>query len=185
MEEHFLYDPENIITNAIAELLRQTPFHLRPVNVEGGGVYLLYYTGEHHLYTEIHSPDAGTPLYAGSTQQLRQRLSIHMRTLNQAWDLDRADFLCRFLILPPAWEKPIEQAAINRFKPWWNQLEFQGFGNNSSRRVGGRASAWDTFHPGRGGALRLKRPPDATAALQATIAKEAQKLTSVTELFGV
>lgn len=178
------YNPENITDNTIAELLRQESFPLHPVRVDGGGVYLLYYTGDLALYKDIRSPDASTPIYAGCSCDLSGRLGVHCKTLDSVWNLNREDFLCRVLLLPPAWEKPIEEKVIERFQPWWNDPKFQGFGNNHKRPLKGKACAWDIFHPGRKFALDLERPSEAQAALMAERARRRISEDLVFDMFG-
>jgi hypothetical protein len=177
-----VYDPQDLVGNTIAEVLRQEPFRLCPISVDGGGVYVLYYAGDHALYRTIRSPDATVPIYVGSTQHMARRLATHCRTIDDAWNLDRGDFLCRVLMLPPTWELPVEAKLIERFNPWWNRPDFQGFGNNNSRRVGGKASSWDVAHPGRAGALRLERTPEAVAAM--AVERDAPGSNPVFDLFG-
>jgi len=176
------YDPQDVIGNTIGELERQDPFALCPVEVQGGGVYVLYYAGPHDLYREIRSPDATVPIYVGSTINMASRLRGHCRSLDSVWNLERKDFLCRCLLLPRGMELWVEQEFMALRKPWWNQPEFKGFGTGHPRNDG-HASPWDVLHPGRKAALKLNRPDEAKVQLQKKLAVQEQLQPTILDLF--
>lgn len=160
------------------------------MSISGGGVYALYYTGDHSRYAAIRSPEAKMPIYVGSALDLSRRLWKHCQSLDKAWDLERTDFLCKFRVLVPdkGWHLWLEQCYINHKEPWWNRQEFSGFGTEGGRGVDGTASKWDLLHPGREAALGRKRP-DAQQIAQ--IERQAKKVEvdslqpTVLEMFAV
>lgn len=184
-----LYDVEKELERVLSEIITvleaQDPFRLEPVKPRGPGVYAIYYTGDLGWYDEIRSPDATVPIYVGSSVLLSRRLPIHCRSLDDAWNLDRKDFLCRYLLLPrnvPLW---VEQAYIAQKDPWWNRPEFSGFGTEGGRGADGSASKWDILHTGRPAALKRRRSADAMVALEADIARRnLQRRDLVREMFG-
>lgn len=143
----------------------------------GNGVYALFYTGGHPAYGPLADQNRrcpGTlPIYVGkaapSTRKgalldpsavdteavgsaLYKRIARdHRRSIEQAANLDIADFSCRILVLNPIWVPLAETALIARYSPVWNSL-LDGFGNHDpgKGRSQGRISRWDVLHPGRG-----------------------------------
>lgn len=152
------YDPDDTWGNAVAELMRAEPFILHRFTLDEPGVYALFYTGPFPDYDDILSPDASLPIYVGQTKRLGLRLRAHATCLDETFNLERKDFLCRILRLPYKWPIPVEAALIERFQPRWNQPEYAGFGNDGSPRVSGKAAPWDIFHEGRRRALEKERP---------------------------
>ena len=178
------YDPDNTFGNTIETLLRQEPFRLQPLQVSSGGVYVFYYTGPFHLYQDIRTPEAEKAIYAGCTHNMGERLGKHCKTIDSVQNLDRADFLCRVLLLPKDWEKTIEARLIDRLKPLWNQPGFKGFGNNEKHPLGGKASHWDTIHPGRKMALGLERLGEVGLVVHAEVhLHKHQQQDCITDLF--
>lgn len=146
----------------------------------GAGVYALYYTGPHKLYSRIaqrNRLEYAVPIYVGkavpkgwrqariftsSTEtELYTRLSQHARSI-AATDLDADGFSCRFVIF----EGPavgiiaaIEAKMIELYSPVWNSC-IDGFGNHDpgSGRYKQALSEWDILHPGREWAKRLTGP---------------------------
>ena len=81
---------------------------------------------------------------------LFQRLREHSNSIEQARNLQLADFRCRYLISDDIWIPLGESLTIERFQPIWNVV-LDGFGNHPPG--GGRQrqerSKWDAVHPGR------------------------------------
>lgn len=175
-----IYDPQDIRTNTIAELMRREALMLGGITEDSGGVYALFYTGPFDLYAGVRSADALTPIYAGATTDLTTRLRIHTLSIHHAANLEVAHFLCRYLPLPDGWHHTIEQELILKFQPPWNQPHLRGFGNNGSHRVGKKASAWDIVHPGRPRAVGLTGKP---AALLHHLVRDAED-GGIFDLFG-
>lgn len=171
-----IYDPQNLVENTVAELMRRPAFQLHRFDLDMPGVYALFYTGPYPDYAPIRSPEATMPIYVGQTKRLGNRLQSHCKTLDEVFNLDLADFLCRAVPLPAHWIIPVENAVIQRFRPWWNDPEYAGFGNDGSPRVSGRASKWDIIHPGRKSALGRERPSEAAAAMIALQAAHTARL---------
>jgi hypothetical protein len=135
----------------------------------GGGVYCIYYHGPYGPY----GPIAGlsqTPIYVGKAVQrgagtgalfqahgpvLLSRLREHARTVEEAENLQLADFSCRFLITDDIWAPSAEALLIHHFRPLWNTVVV-GFGLHSpgAGRSSHGMSAWDQLHPGRSWATR-------------------------------
>ena len=132
--------------------------------VEGPGIYALYYKGAMAEYQLI--ADGTRPIYAGKAgpkgsrmgaseldvdhPALRNRLKEHTRSIEQVDNLTINDFSYRVLAIVPVWIVFAEQALIKRYMPVWNSC-LDGFGKHQQ---GGRRSAtersWrDTLHPGR------------------------------------
>ncbi|MGF6315336.1 hypothetical protein ABIA60_001614 [Pseudomonas frederiksbergensis] len=197
------FDPlavENVGVTLAVELLEQPLSSLAPEGrFSGAGVYALYYSGSHPAYSKLVEMDKEKggwkyPVYIGSavrenakqgfnprpTSQARlwTRLGHHAASISevQKGGLDPEfrleDFRCRFLILNDAYVTLAESVLIATFRPAWNGM---GFGSKvvGGRRMEGRASLWDSLHPGRGG-----RPPgtaergaEAAAKIQESIDK--------------
>ena len=157
-------------------------------DIQGSGIYALYYTGLHPVYQQIAKSDK--PIYVGKTASRRYRkggavnvgasalatrLSQHANSIAQVPSLNLADFWCRYLAVDPVWINLTEQLLIDRFKPVWNRC-LTGFGNHApgSGRAGSELSWWDTLHPGRTGTEKLKvvKTQDAaTARVESYLAK--------------
>ena len=146
----------------------------------GVGVYSLYYKGNFPLYSHITSANLErltTPIYVGKavppgwrtarkssetkSRTLYLRLREHKRSVEQATNLDSADFFCRFMILTGTESDlitAIEAQLIRRYTPLWN-CAVDGFGNHDPG--GGRydqaRSEWDVLHPGRSWVDRLAK----------------------------
>ena len=156
-----------------------TPVHRLPPPSRfiGAGVYGLYYVGDYELYTKIAELNRQTcvqPIYVGKavpsgwrmaratdseTPVLFQRLREHMRSTQQATNLQIDDFRCRFMILGGIESDlvvPVEAMLIRRYRPLWNSV-VDGFGNHDpgKGRYNQARSEWDVLHPGRLWAERL------------------------------
>lgn len=99
----------------------------------------------------IGSEDAGSvgsPLFA--------RLRKHAQSIQEANNLDIADFWFRALVVDDIFIPLGERLLIARFSPLWNTT-VDGFGLNDpgKGRHAGEQSRWDALHPGRSWAHRL------------------------------
>ena len=171
-----LYDPltwENLMAGLVVYFEKQPSAPLEGSDrVEGPGVYALFYTGSLSVYASISR--TAVPIYVGradppgarkgpteadaSAPALRDRLREHMRSLRSAQNLELSDFECRYLAIVPVWIPLAERFLIDHYRPVWN-LALDGFGNHhqGAGRTGGAASWWDTMHPGRKWADRMRR----------------------------
>ena len=162
------YDPltwENLMAGLVVHFERQPHMSLTAVNnVRGPGIYVLFYNGPHSAYAPISGKPE--PIYAGKAvpegtrkgkvkknagrTALRSRLNNHRSSLEAAANLDVNDFACRSLAVVPVWITLAEQFLIDYYAPVWNKV-LDGFGNNpqGKDRKTGKASLWDTLHPGR------------------------------------
>ncbi|MFI5112357.1 MAG: Eco29kI family restriction endonuclease [Terriglobales bacterium] len=137
----------------------------------GAGIYAIYYAGEFDAYAPIAARNRRghfeQPIYVGKAVPpgarkggfglgaapgfaLCQRLREHSNSIEQARNLQVADFHCRYLISDDIWIPLGESLTIERFQPIWNVV-LDGFGNHPPG--GGRQrqerSRWDAVHPGR------------------------------------
>lgn len=165
-------DKVNLGRSVADALLEST---VRPLSetaqLVGAGVYALYYTGPFQPYAPIATANAGgrfaQPIYVGKAipkggrkggltadartgRALRDRLNQHGATVNEAENLELADFHYRSLVVDDIWIPLGENMLIELYKPIWNKL-IDGFGNKTpGRGRGGQArSPWDVLHPGR------------------------------------
>ena len=165
---------EEIIKDTI-RFFNGTPVHKLPppVRFHGTGVYAIYYTGKSEYYQEIYEQNRlefHQPIYVGkavpggwrqaretkiglTTYELFGRLREHGKSVNQANNLEQADFSCRFMILEDSANHligTVEAALIRYYKPIWN-TKIDGFGNHDpgSGRYNQAKSEWDIIHPGR------------------------------------
>ncbi len=172
--EHIFRSPKfrSVVKEAV-DFFVQTPLQTLPPPVRfiGGGVYALYYLGEHELYSNLsrlNQADCKYPIYVGKavppgwrtgrvgssgTPDLYNRLKEHNRSIQQAENLQSAEFKCRFMILDDVESDlvtPVEASLIRQFRPLWNVV-VDGFGNHDpgSGRYNQAKSEWDTLHPGR------------------------------------
>jgi hypothetical protein len=140
----------------------------------GAGVYAIYYTGPFPQYDEIAKRNRDQrwhlPIYVGkaippggrtggldqaahAVGALRDRLRRHAVSIDQAVNLELADFYFRFLVIDDVWIPLGENMLIESFRPLWN-TSLSGFGSNPTGgpRATQASSRWDTLHPGRAGA---------------------------------
>ena len=151
-----------------------------PNRFHGTGVYALYYIGKSPIYQDLAKKNRiefAQPIYVGKavpkgwrqarlqgdkgkkTYELNGRLREHSRSLEQASNLIKDDFMCRFMILEGAESNligTVEAALIRYYIPIWN-TQIDGFGNHDpgSGRYNQAKSDWDILHPGRAWAERL------------------------------
>ena len=133
--------------------------------LSGAGVYAIYYSGPFPAYAPI--ADGGRPIYVGKAipkggrkgglganaavgRSLRDRLGQHTGSIEQAGNLELADFSVRALVVDDIWIPLGENMLIESFQPVWNVV-IDGFGNKTpgARRATQYRSPWDVLHPGR------------------------------------
>ena len=165
--------------DSVAEAMLNTPVHpLPPSPFIGAGIYALYYNGSfmpYRLVSEANSNEKYLqPIYVGKAVPagarkggfglgadpgivLQRRLVEHAESISQAKNLSLDDFRCRYLTVDDIWIPLAESMLIEMFSPVWNRL-LDGFGNHDpgSGRYNQQMSPWDTLHPGRDWATRLK-----------------------------
>lgn len=177
---HVFHSPQfqSVVDEAI-RFFTSTPVHRLPPpdRFIGTGVYGLYYVGEFELYSKIADLNQEAcvhPIYVGKAVPpgwrtarataseapiLYQRLREHIRSIQQAANLQVSDFRCQFMILGGVESDlvvPVEAELIRRCRPLWNSV-IDGFGNHDpgSGRYNQARSEWDVLHPGRLWAARL------------------------------
>lgn len=166
-----VYDPldyENLAGSVVRTLLEQEVSPLPPsLSFDGAGAYAIYYQGSLPFYASLSSPSSDRPIYVGKAipagarkgrrskqpgmdRALYQRLRQHAASVDQAQNLDPAEFRCRYLVVVPVWISLAERSLIEHFQPLWNTI-IDGFGNHAPGR--GRSNMrrprWDILHPGR------------------------------------
>jgi len=165
--------------NSVAQaLLKQTPRPLSDTDdIQGAGVYAIYYVGAFPAYRPVAAANRGNgfiqSIYVGKTipkggrkggittdaakgTALRDRLRQHAASIEQARNLELDDFHYRFLVVDDIWIPLGENMLIKNFKPIWNMI-IDGFGNKDPgrRRATQYKSSWDVLHPGRAFADKL------------------------------
>ncbi len=149
--------------------------------LDGAGVYAIYYTGNFPAYQPIARKNRegqfSQPIYVGKAvpkgarkgglsydaskgAALRDRLRQHASSIDQAQNIHLVDFFYRSLVVDDIWIPLGENMMIERFKPIWN-VQIDGFGNKDPgrRRAGQFRSNWDVLHPGRDFAEKLATSP--------------------------
>ena len=169
-----LYDPltyDNLMAGMVLQFEQQLLNRLGdPINIYGPGIYSLVYTGALPAYQTISL--SSTPIYVGKAvppgsrrgdtvdahaPALQARLREHARSIEQSENLNLDEFRYRFLAIVPVWITLAERFIIEYYKPVWNRC-LDGFGDHDpgSGRYNGERSWWDTMHPGRTWAERLR-----------------------------
>lgn len=169
-------DKQRLAESVAQALLDSRLVGLGDVGVfEGAGIYAVYYHGKFEPYSALVGDpgSARPPIYVGKAipkggrkggwglglnpgNVLANRLRQHARSIEDATNLNLADFACRYLVVDDVWIPLAESLLIERFGPIWNTV-LDGFGNHDpgkGRRAGQRP-AWDTVHPGRTWAIAL------------------------------
>lgn len=170
-------DKRNLGESIAAALTRMRPVRMDDIEpFVGAGVYAIYYTGDFPAYRPIAECNRGgrflAPIYVGKAvprgsrkgdridappgNALFRRLGDHVKSIEQATNLDITDFYCRFLPVDDIWIPLGESLMIARHAPPWNVV-VDGFGNHDpgeGRRKGVRPR-WDVLHPGRSWAALL------------------------------
>ena len=133
------YDPlrlDNLGRSIEMRMLEMEPEPLTDVPLMiGAGIYAIYYVGDHELYWPIAEPYCQTPIYVGKAtpeggrkgggagnpddeDALWDRLREHRRSLEQAHDLDVADFRVRYLVAVDFFVSLAEQVMLRQFRPY-------------------------------------------------------------------
>lgn len=173
-------EKKNLGESVADALLAQNIQPLPPQPFVGAGIYAIYYVGNFPLYREITQRNCedqySCPIYVGKAvpagarkggfglgvdpkQVLWKRLGEHAKSIDQAENLNLADFKCRFLVVEDIWIPLGEALLIEMFSPLWNQ-KIDGFGNHDpgKGRHQQQRSSWDVIHPGRPWAEKLRAP---------------------------
>ena len=90
---------------------------------ESPGVYFIYYVGKTDLYKGSQVfPSLNNPVYVGMSEtNISVRLRIHGGNIENARNLNLADFVVRFLIVDVKYyARCIEGLMIDYFSPVWN-----------------------------------------------------------------
>lgn len=171
-------DKKHLGESLLAAILSEK---LRPLSelkkFKGAGVYAIYYKGNFPLYKPLvdalNKEKYLWPIYVGRTEpngsrtgnsdeeslssdKLFSRLNNHYKSINDAENLNVADFLYSYLIVDDIWIPLGESVLIQRTRPLWNSI-VSGFGNHKpgKNRETQKRSLWDTLHPGRDWARSL------------------------------
>lgn len=160
-----------------ALLLRPVAPLTQTADLEGAGVYAIYYTGpfKPYLPVVVKNKDGAfsQPIYVGKAvpkgarkgglafdaskgKALRDRLRQHAGSIDEATNIKIKHFHFRSLVVDDIWIPLGENMMIEQFKPIWN-LVIDGFGNKDpgKRRATQYRSPWDVLHPGRQFAEKL------------------------------
>ena len=171
-------DKRNLAESVARAMLLRPISPLPPSPFVGAGIYAIYYTGKFSLYEKIAKMNRNgsfvQPIYVGKAvpagarkggfglgedpgQALYKRLCDHAKSVSEAENLNAEDFHCRFLAVDDIWIPLAESLLIERFEPLWNRV-MDGFGNHDpgKGRYEQKMSQWDSIHPGRSWATRLK-----------------------------
>ena len=163
-----LYDPltyENLMAGLASHfdsIEKSQLGELEVVNVEGPGIYALFYTGDLEIYQTIAE---NQPIYVGKAippggrkggkldvtkPAIFGRLRNHTKSIEAAHNLDLAHFQYRSLAVVPVWITLAEHFLVENYMPVWNVC-LEGFGKHDpgGARLRGKRSWWDTLHPGR------------------------------------
>lgn len=177
------YNPlhkRNLGESVAKALLSEPVVPLPPDRFIGAGIYAIYYTGPFEAYEEIAKYNRDNkflwPIYVGKAvpagartggfgldadpgDVLYKRLVEHAASIDQAHNLNKDDFRCRYLVVDDIWIPLAESLLIEKFFPVWNK-KIDGFGNHNpgAGRYNQRKSSWDVLHPGRPWAERLQDP---------------------------
>lgn len=170
----------NLARSIEIELLTRQPEPLGACDgITGAGIYVIYYSGDFPAYAPIRSgADAfDRPIYVGKAipkggrkgglskdaskgDALATRLRQHASSVDEADNIDLADFWIRHLVVDDVWIPLGENMLIETFKPVWNRA-IDGFGNKDpgKRRATQLRSPWDVLHPGRKFSEKLALSP--------------------------
>ncbi len=178
-------DKRRLGESVVTALLKCQVTSLPPSSFMGAGIYALYYTGNFPAYSKMAEKNKidqwAAPIYIGKAvppgarkggyglgetagDVLHRRLREHAESIQQAENLLLEDFKCRYLVVDDIWIPLGESLLISMFAPLWNQI-LDGFGNHDpgAGRYNQQRAPWDTVHPGRTWATKLKpnsRSPD-------------------------
>lgn len=201
-------DLEALGDSLLRQLERQPLYPLADIKRFGGsGIYALYFrgtTGPYAAMGEFNQKNAcRLPIYVGRAKDtgareglnpldpvtasvLWDRVREHKRSIDNASNLDTADFSVRVLVVMPIWVPLAEAMAIRKYQPVWNG-QIPGFGIHApgSGRSGQERSHWDELHPGRGFAKNLKGNRSAPEDLLALAQDAARRAVDVATRLAV
>ncbi|MFD3352694.1 Eco29kI family restriction endonuclease [Streptomyces fradiae] len=158
------------------------------------GIYAVYYTGRHPLYRPVSTPACTTPLYVGTarpsgylrrsasegpTGALNTRLKDHRTSIDQAEDLELADFHVRYLPVEEVWISGAGALMVGDHRPIWNTV-VEGFGHHNpgtARRDFTPRSPWDELHPGRPWAVEQRPAKTSAMELRRAVRQHIARLT--------
>ena len=148
-------DKANLARSIESEILGREVDALNSVNhIVGAGVYVIYYRGKFSPYKAISKANANgqftMPIYVGKAipkggrkgglgkdasmgNALAERLRQHASSIEEANNLNLADFSIRHLVVDDIWIPLGENILIESFKPVWNRA-IDGFGNKDPGR---------------------------------------------------
>jgi hypothetical protein len=178
---------------AEALLLRPVAELAQTGDLVGAGVYAIYYTGGFGPYQPVVEKNVDgafeQPIYVGKAvpkgarkgglsfdaskgRALRDRLRQHAGSIDEARNLELADFHYRALMVDDIWIPLGENMMIEQFRPIWN-IVIDGFGNRDPgvRRATQYRSSWDVLHPGREFAEKLADGGTTAEALASRLAE--------------
>ena len=184
-------DKRNLAESITDAMLRQSVHPLPPEPFIAAGIYVIYYVGDFPLYHRIAELNANgafkQPIYVGKAVPegarrggfglgaepgcvLQKRLCEHVKSVENANNLDANAFSCRFLAVDDIWIPLAESLLIEKFSPLWNRV-LDGFGNHDpgSGRAGQQRSQWDTLHPGRPWAKKLQPNSNSVKDLESLV----------------
>ena len=173
-------------------MLRQTVFPLEDLKpFPGAGLYAIYYTGDFEGYDLISQANRQdgfrAPIYIGKAvpsgarkggdlqakpgRVLYNRIRQHLKSIQEADNLDAKDFHCRYLVVDDIWIPLGESLLIAKFNPVWNAL-IDGFGNHDpgKGRHKGMRPRWDVLHPGRPWADKCEPRPESASQIIGEVA---------------
>ena len=181
------YNPlqkKNLAESIVRAILDQKTRRMSACDDLGGaGVYMIYYTGDLALYSQVTEKNSDErfeqPIYVGKaipkggrkggfthddssvrSKALRDRLGHHHASISEVTNLRVGDFSFRALVVDEIFIPLGENMLIEQFRPVWN-LVIDGFGNKDpgNRRKNQYRSPWDVLHPGRKFAEKLGENP--------------------------
>jgi len=177
-----IYNPldKRSLGQSVANALLDRPTEsLRELEAfDGAGIYAIYYVGGFPAYRPITLANSTgqfkQPIYVGKAvpagarkggfglganpgKVLFRRLNEHAESIRATKNLKLDDFHCRYLVTDDIWIPLAEAMLIDLFNPVWNKL-IDGFGNHDpgKGRYEQQRAPWDTLHPGRAWAEKVK-----------------------------
>lgn len=195
-------DKRNLAESVVKALLTQEPKIFDPDNIKnlnGAGIYVIYYIGNYSLYRPISEANLGGefshPIYVGkaipsgarrgqhaldstSSDALSKRLKEHAESIQAAEStLNINDFFFRALTVEDIWIPLAENLLIKKFRPVWNSV-LDGFGNHNPGRGRhqGMKPKWDLIHPGRSWANQLVERPEPISQITSEIMEYYSKI---------
>ncbi len=186
-------DERNLGASVAEALLERDPVRMGNLSrFPGAGIYAIYYTGDFPAYAAMAARNRDGrfewPVYVGKAVasgarkgktttdgkvefNLYDRLKEHLKSIEEAQNLNADDFYCRALVVKEIWIPLGESLLINKFSPVWNRL-LDGFGNHNpgKGRYDGMISRWDVLHPGRKWAPKFQPRSETAAQLAEEVA---------------